>query len=74
MLAKSIEIAKTDNAWEVASEMLLVEKWHGVTGRIVFNIAGDVSEYVPYYLKQYCNGNFIFLTEDQPIPLCPPYP
>jgi branched-chain amino acid transport system substrate-binding protein len=73
MLAKSIELAKTDNAWEVASEMLLVEKWHGVTGRIVFNIAGDVSEYVPYYLKQYCNGNFIFLTEDQPIPLCPPY-
>ncbi len=25
------------------------------------------------YLKQYCNGQFHFLTEDQPIPLCPPW-
>jgi ABC-type branched-subunit amino acid transport system substrate-binding protein len=72
MVAKSIEIAKTVNAWEVASEMLLIERWHGVSGKIVFNIGGDVKEYTPYYLKQYCNGRFVYLAEDQPIPPCPP--
>jgi branched-chain amino acid transport system substrate-binding protein len=72
MLATSIESAKTINAWEVASELLLPEKWYGATGTIIFGIEGDVQKHAPIYLKQYCNGQFHFLTEDQPIPLCPP--
>jgi branched-chain amino acid transport system substrate-binding protein len=72
MLATSIESAKTINAWEVASELLLPEKWYGATGAIIFGIGGDVQKHAPIYLKQYCNGQFHFLTEDQPIPLCPP--
>lgn len=72
MLATSIESAKTVNAWEVASELLLPEKWYGATGAIIFGIGGDVQKQAPMYLKQYCNGQFHFLAEDQPIPLCPP--
>lgn len=72
MLATSIESAKTINAWEVASELLLPEKWYGATGAIIFGIGGDVQKHAPIYLKQYCNGQFHFLTEDQPITICPP--
>lgn len=72
MIARGIENANTLNPWEVASEMLLVEKWQGVSGQIIFNIDGDLNEFVPYYLKQYCNGRFVYLSDDQSIPQCLP--